>query len=110
VPQRTNPFQTLIALIERQLVRPGITVTESKLVRDEVIGETREVDVHLLVDDGQAPTTIGIECVDGDDGRTSPGWKVRFKSTGTLEPIVLFLFHGQVFRSQPRGRQNSTVR
>lgn len=63
MPQRTNEFQTLIALIERQLAQCGVEVTESKMVKDEVIGEDREVDVHLVINDGRETTTVGIECV-----------------------------------------------
>jgi hypothetical protein len=65
MPRRTNDFQTLIALVERQMAQSGVTVTESKLIKDTVIREDREVDVHLVVDDGQATTTVGIECVAG---------------------------------------------
>ncbi len=59
MPRRTNAFQTPIALIERQIAQPGVTVIESKLVKDEAIREDREVDVHLVINDGQATTTVG---------------------------------------------------
>lgn len=64
MPRRTNDFQTLIALIERQLAQAGVVVTESKMVKDEVIGADREVDVHLVINDGRQARTVGIECVD----------------------------------------------
>jgi len=63
MPQRTNDFQTLILLIETQLADAGTIVTESKMVRDETIGEDREVDVHMVTRTEGATTTIGIECV-----------------------------------------------
>lgn len=64
MPRRTNDFQTLIALIERQLAESGVQVTESRIVRDVVIDQGREVDIYMVTTSGDQRRTIGIECVD----------------------------------------------
>lgn len=73
MPARTNEFQTLIHLIEAQLAGNGTTVTESKMIRDETIGDTREVDVHLSTKTGDTVSSVGIECV-AQRRRTDVTW------------------------------------
>ena len=45
MPKRTNDFQALIALVERQLAASGVRVVESEMLADRLTGELREVDV-----------------------------------------------------------------
>jgi hypothetical protein len=45
VPKRTNDFQALIVLVERQLAASGVRVVESKMLADRLTGELREIDV-----------------------------------------------------------------
>ena len=45
VPKRTNDFQALIALVERQLAASGVRVVESEMLADRLTGELREVNV-----------------------------------------------------------------
>lgn len=62
--RRTNDFQTLIYLIERQLAPQGARVTESKLLRDSRGNEEREIDVAIETEVGGHPVIIGVECID----------------------------------------------
>src|SRR5215208_4058954 len=64
MPQRTNPFQQLVHLIEQLLTSHGATVTESKEFIDQVTGEKREVDIVIETKSGVHPFIIGIECRD----------------------------------------------
>src|SRR5687767_13471278 len=72
MPKRTNEFQRLILLIERQLAEDGATVCESRLLTDAVTGEAREVDVVIEVRNGPRFLLVGIECVDGRRRATRP--------------------------------------
>ena len=47
MPRRTTRFQTIVAFVRAHLVTPGVTVTESKMLRDAVSDEDREVDVVI---------------------------------------------------------------
>lgn len=64
MPKRTDDFQKLIALLEKQLAPDGGVVTESKMVDDLVLGVPREIDVHIEVDLGIHRVCIGVECRD----------------------------------------------
>ena len=63
MPRRSNDFQHLVALIEAQLA-PGAEVSESKLLRDRVTGEEREVDIYVVHRLGEREIRVGIECRD----------------------------------------------
>ena len=41
MPKRTNDFQALIALVERQLAASGVRVVESEMLADRLTGELR---------------------------------------------------------------------
>ena len=60
---QTNPFQALIAFIERQLAEGGATVTESAQLK-EPSGAQREVDVLIEADINGHPIRVAIECRD----------------------------------------------
>jgi len=64
VPKRTNDFQALIALIERQLALSGVRVVESEMLADRLTGELREVDVCLHATVSGKDVTIALECRD----------------------------------------------
>jgi hypothetical protein len=61
MPQRTNPFQQLVHLIEHQLAPHEATVIESKEFIDQVTGQKREVDVVIETKVGIHPFIIGFE-------------------------------------------------
>jgi hypothetical protein len=72
MPQRTNPFQQLVHLIEQLLAPRGATVTESKQFIDQVTGEKREVDIVIETKSGVHPFIIGIECRDRKRSADAP--------------------------------------
>ena len=64
MPQRTNDFQTLVALIEAQLAPAGARVSQSKLLSDWRTGKKREVDIVIEVEVSGKPIVISVECRD----------------------------------------------
>ena len=66
MPQRSNDFQKLILLLESQLAPRGAKITESKLLKDNLDGSEREVDVYIEAEIGGHPICIGVECIDHD--------------------------------------------
>lgn len=65
MPARSNDFQRLIFLIQKQLATsPLVSVTESKMLRDPRDGKSREVDVVVEFAQHGAPFVLAIECRD----------------------------------------------
>lgn len=63
MPKRSNGFQKLIALVNKQLA--GLAHTEeSALLTDAVTGESREVDVLIKASIADYETRLAIECID----------------------------------------------
>lgn len=62
MPQRTNRFQRLIALLNATLAGQA-QVAESAMVTDKVTGEQREVDILIRTRAANYSVTIGIEVV-----------------------------------------------
>lgn len=63
MPKRTNVFQKLVFLVKKH-VAVGATVTESKLLRDNITGAEREVDVCIESVVAGHQVTVSIECRD----------------------------------------------
>ena len=61
MPKRSNAFQNLFHVLYRQLAGNAV-VTESKMLRDSVTGEEREVDIVIESDVAGERITIGVEC------------------------------------------------
>lgn len=64
MPKRSNDFQRLIKLIETQLADENITVTESKLLKDERNAVQREIDIFIETEVNGHPVNIAVECRD----------------------------------------------
>jgi hypothetical protein len=64
MPKRTNDFQALIALVERQLAASGVRVVESEMLTDRLTGEQREVDVCIHASVSGKDVTLALECRD----------------------------------------------
>lgn len=64
MPKRTNDFQALIALVERQLAASGVRVVESEMLADRLTGELREVDVCVHATVSGKDVTLALECRD----------------------------------------------
>ena len=63
MPKRSNEFQKLVYLVRVNL-SAGATVTESKLLRDRITGQEREVDVCVEGIVGGTPVNVCLECRD----------------------------------------------
>lgn len=64
MPRRSNKFQDLIELLERQLAPIGAKISASQLLKDARTGEDREVDIVIETTSGIHPLRIGIEVID----------------------------------------------
>ena len=65
MPARSNDFQRLIFLIQKQLANSSlVVVTESRMLRDRRDGKEREVDVVVEFTQHGAPFILSIECRD----------------------------------------------
>jgi hypothetical protein len=64
MPKRSNDFQQLILLIERQLAQSGTTVEESAMLPDNHDGTMREVDILITTPIAGRELRIAIECRD----------------------------------------------
>ncbi len=67
MPKRTNPFQELVALIQRALAPRGAKLTESALVNEPWMPETREIDILIEAPVGPIQIKIAVEAK--DEGR-----------------------------------------
>ena len=64
MPKRTNDFQKLLFLVEKQLAPLGASIEESAMLPERGTGELREVDILITLDEGRHRVKIGIECQD----------------------------------------------
>ena len=76
MPQRTNDFQQVVALVQRALAPEGAIITESALVETSTEGETREIDVLIETQVGEYRIRVAIEVK--DEGR--PMDSTKFES------------------------------
>ena len=63
MPKRSNEFQKLVFLLKQQLGTDA-AVTESKILRDLITGDDREVDVCIETTITSDPVVVSIECID----------------------------------------------
>jgi hypothetical protein len=61
MPQRSTPFQAIVRLVREHLAQPGVTITESKFLRDAVLRIDREVDVVIEGEFDGEPVVVSIE-------------------------------------------------
>lgn len=64
MPKRSNEFQKLITLIEKQLASKNIYIEESKLIQDLKTGIKREVDIYIKSIVNGHKIKIALECRD----------------------------------------------
>src|SRR5262245_48285264 len=64
MPQRTNPFQELVALIERAFAREGDKITESAMVKVQGLETEREIDVLHETTNSLYSIKIAVEAKD----------------------------------------------
>lgn len=68
MPKRTNPFQTVVFLIQKNIAGQA-TVTQSAELADLVTGKSREVDVVIEATVAGHTIRIGVECRDWERKR-----------------------------------------
>ena len=56
-----TPFQAIVRLVREHLAQPGVTITESKFLRDAVLRIDREVDVVIEGEFDGEPVVVSIE-------------------------------------------------
>ncbi|MDI9973365.1 restriction endonuclease [Rhodococcus sp. IEGM 1307] len=73
MPQRSNLFQELVAIIHAH-ISDDATVTESAMVIDRATGKRREVDVYIERDVAGDPVVVSVECRDHKRSPQSVEW------------------------------------
>ncbi|WP_280241308.1 hypothetical protein [Nocardia abscessus] len=75
MPQRSNLFQKVMAIVHEHISGEGATVTESKFLPDGFTGQLREVDICIERDQpGSDRFIIGIECRDHPRRKQTIEW------------------------------------
>lgn len=62
MPRRSNEFQQLVLLIQRQLAGDAASVTESKMLKDKGTGSDVEVDIVVELEVNAVRLSLGFEC------------------------------------------------
>lgn len=78
MPKRTNNFQKIVFLVKKHAAE-GATVTESKLLQDNITGADREVDICIESSVAGHCVTVSIECRD-HSRKASVQWVEEMKS------------------------------
>jgi hypothetical protein len=91
MPQRTNPFQQLIAMVV-ELLENGSAVTESVEYPDPAAGNPREVDITVVRGELTGKTVrIGIECTDLGRRATQPWVETQYGKHSRLKVVDLVI-------------------
>ena len=99
MPRRSNDFQRMVAILETILSEEA-TVTESKMLTDQVFGVQREVDICVEGRMAGRPVTISIECRD-HRRRQSVSWVEEMHAKHERLPTdVLVLVSSSGFSTQ----------
>lgn len=61
MPKRSTPFQAIVRLVREHFAQPGVTITESKFLRDAIAGIDREVDIVIEGEFDGEPMVVSIE-------------------------------------------------
>jgi hypothetical protein len=64
MPKRSTPLQAIVRLVREHFAQPGVTVTESKMLRDAVLGIECEVDIVIEGEFDREPMVISIEVIE----------------------------------------------
>ncbi|MCP3782250.1 hypothetical protein NLX85_02545 [Micromonospora sp. A3M-1-15] len=72
MPKRSTPFQAIVRLVRQHFAQPGATVTESKLLRDSVLGVQREVDIVIEGEFDGEPMVVSVEVIEHGRKATLP--------------------------------------
>ena len=72
MPKRSTPFQAVVRLVRQHFAQPGVTITESKELRDDRLGIDREVDIVIEGELDGEPMVISVEVVEHGRPATLP--------------------------------------
>jgi hypothetical protein len=72
MPQRSTPFQAIVRLVRQHFAQAGVTVTESKLLRDAVLDIEREVDIVIEGEFDGEPMVVSVEVIEHGRVATLP--------------------------------------
>jgi hypothetical protein len=64
MPRRTTEFQTIVHFVRKHTAGAGVTVTESRLLRDKRLGVDREVDIVVEGTFDGEPSVTSIEVIE----------------------------------------------
>lgn len=64
MPKRSTPLQAIVRLVREHFAQPGAIVTESKMLRDAVLGIECEVDIVIEGEFDGEPMVISIEVIE----------------------------------------------
>ncbi len=108
MPQRTNEFQELVALIQRAYATEGATVTESKL-EDVMPGDEREIDILIEKTVATYRIKIAVEAKDEKRPMDSVGFdKILGKyhlGCGLINKIVIVTHNGYTEKVVRKAKQ-----
>ena len=72
MPKRSTPFQAVVRLVRQHFAQPGVTITESKELRDAVLGIDREVDIVIEGEFDGEPMVVSVEVIEHGRPATLP--------------------------------------
>jgi hypothetical protein len=72
MPKRSTPFQAIVRLVRQHFAQPGVTVTESKMLRDAGLGIEREVDIVIEGELDGEPMVISVEVIEHSRAASLP--------------------------------------
>ena len=64
MPKRSTPFQAIVRLVRQHFAKPGVTVTESKMLVDAVRGIEREDDIVIEGELDGEPMIVSVEVIE----------------------------------------------
>lgn len=71
MPRRLTAFQKAVYYVKQNLAGSAHTVTESKMLRDRISGQEREVDIVIESEVAGHNIVISVECREQGEARTS---------------------------------------
>ena len=64
MPKRSTAFQAIVHLVRQHVAHSGVTVTESRLLRDAVLGVEREVDIVIEGEFDGEPAIVSLGVIE----------------------------------------------
>ena len=110
MPQRTNEFQELVALVQRALAQTGARVTPSAMV--DVPGQNGPREIDVLIESGVGPYRIAIAVEAKDERRKMDQTRLeqllgKYQSEGSIKvnKVVIITHQGFLQPAIDRAKQ-----